>query len=425
MLNPLFRTTAFRLLSLWMSAASIATTLVISSATLASGDHAHDAGHHDQEPLAQEGPHGGKLLSDGDFSVEITVFETGVEPEMRLYFYADKTPISTDSVDVSVVLDRLGGVQDLLSFYREQDYWVSDQIIREPHSYDVTVEITWQNRNMRWQYASHEGRSQLTERHQKQAQIRTEIAAKQTLEFTNTLFGVIETPENQIFNISAPYAGIVTKIHVNTGDKVKRGQTLLTIRNRSTLQDYSVKSPTDGEVSERLVNQGARADEQVLMSISDLSNVWVEMSAFPEDIEQLAIGQTVTVTDMHDHDQAQGKIEYIAPQMTAGHIARARVTIANPEGHWRPGMHVEASIATETVDAALAVEKIALQTFRDMDVVFAKYGNTFEVRMLELGKDDGRYVEVLSGLEPGTVYVTQNSYLLKADALKDGASHDH
>jgi cobalt-zinc-cadmium efflux system membrane fusion protein len=60
-----------------------------------------------------------------------------------------------------------------------------------------------------------------------------------------------------------------------------------------------------------------------------------------------------------------------------------------------------------------------------MPVVFAKYGNTFEVRMVELGESNGEYVEVLSGIKPGTEYVTENSFLLKADVLKDGASHDH
>jgi len=32
---------------------------------------------------------------------------------------------------------------------------------------------------------------------------------------------------------------------------------------------------------------------------------------------------------------------------------------------------------------------------------------------------------VLGGLEPGTTFVTENSYLIKADIEKSGASHDH
>jgi len=66
-----------------------------------------------------------------------------------------------------------------------------------------------------------------------------------------------------------------------------------------------------------------------------------------------------------------------------------------------------------------------LQGFRDFDVVYAKVGDTYEVRMLELGRNDDNYVEVLGGLSAGEVYVTDNSYLVKADIEKSGASHDH
>jgi cobalt-zinc-cadmium efflux system membrane fusion protein len=45
--------------------------------------------------------------------------------------------------------------------------------------------------------------------------------------------------------------------------------------------------------------------------------------------------------------------------------------------------------------------------------------------MLELGRGDSDWVEVLDGLEPGEIYVTGNSYLIKADIEKSGATHDH
>ena len=73
----------------------------------------------------------------------------------------------------------------------------------------------------------------------------------------------------------------------------------------------------------------------------------------------------------------------------------------------------------------LAVEKAGLQRFRDFDVVFEQVGDTYEVRMLELGRADATRVEVLGGLEPGARYVVRNSYLIKADIEKSGASHDH
>jgi membrane fusion protein, heavy metal efflux system len=66
-----------------------------------------------------------------------------------------------------------------------------------------------------------------------------------------------------------------------------------------------------------------------------------------------------------------------------------------------------------------------LQPFRDFTVVFQRVENTYEVRMLELGETQGEWAEVLGGLKAGAQYVTQNSYLIKADVEKAGASHDH
>ena len=73
----------------------------------------------------------------------------------------------------------------------------------------------------------------------------------------------------------------------------------------------------------------------------------------------------------------------------------------------------------------LAVRTTGLQAFRDFTVVFTRVEDTYEVRMLELGRSDGEYVEVLGGLKPGAPYVAENSYLIKADIEKSGASHDH
>ena len=46
-------------------------------------------------------------------------------------------------------------------------------------------------------------------------------------------------------------------------------------------------------------------------------------------------------------------------------------------------------------------------------------------RLVELGEQDDEHVEVLGGLKPGTTYVTEQSFLIKADIEKSGASHDH
>ena len=397
--------------------------LLFNAPLFAAGGHAHDDAGHEELP---EGPHGGRLLESDVLNLELTIFESGIPPEMRVYPYSkDGSPVKPDEVMMTVNLNRTGGQQDLIDFSPEGDYLLGDTEVVEPHSFEVEVNANYQGEDYHWHFESFEGRAVLTPRTIKASGIQTETAGSQTIHVSNALFGVIAVAEDRLFNIHAPYPGIVEAVHVKTGDKVAKGQKLLTVRNQQTLQTYAVTSPANGEVTNRLVKAGDHSSIGRLLQISDLSKVWVDLSMFPQDIEQLKTGMPVTVSDLHGHDSAEGKIEYISPKMTGGHIARARTVIDNAEGLWRPGMHINALVSVEKTDVPLAVKRSALQTFRDMDVVFARYGDTFEVRMVKLGRKDQDYVEVLGGLEPGTEYVTDNSYLLKAEVLKDGASHSH
>ncbi len=395
--------------------------LFISPAINAAGSHDHD----DDRAGQAEGPHHGRLLQAEDFALEITIFEQGIPPEMRVYAYLDGQPVNPDDITLTVTLNRLGGQQDLIDFIPEQDYLLGDLEITEPHSYEIEVAAGYQDEDYHWHYESFEGRVTLTSRIIETSDIQTEIAGPQTLNITNNLYGVIAPAEDRQFRVYAPYPGIVETVYVKTGDNVKKGQQLLTVRNQQTLKSYTVNSPASGEVTHRLVKAGDHSDIGSLMEISDLSRVWVDMSMFPQDIEQLQEGMAVTVIDLHGHQQASGKISYISPKMTGGHIARARAVIDNSDGYWRPGMHINAEVTVDTIAAELAVKRSALQSFRDMPVVFARYDNTFEVRMVELGRQDKTYIEVKGGLQPNTEYVTGNSYLLKAEVLKDGAVHSH
>jgi cobalt-zinc-cadmium efflux system membrane fusion protein len=250
-------------------------------------------------------------------------------------------------------------------------------------------------------------------------------ASSGQLRLSQTLFGVIAPVIDQQTVITAPYLGLITQVLVNVGDQVQQDDPLVRIRNAASGAEYTLSSPLTGVVTERYVNRGEFAERQALLEVSNLEQVWVELSAFPEAIETLRVGQTAEVYDLHQHERVNGKVFYIAPHMTGGHIARARVQLPNPEGHWRPGMHVKADITTDLVEVPIVVPKTAVQTLRGEAVVFEQQGNTFTARTILLGRSDASHVEVLSGLTAGVPYVTQNSYLLKADILKAGAGHHH
>ncbi len=65
-----------------------------------------------EEEEEKRGPNGGILLSDGKFSVEITIFEAGRPPQYRVFPYSDSQPVDPAKVDLKIELGRLGGKVD-------------------------------------------------------------------------------------------------------------------------------------------------------------------------------------------------------------------------------------------------------------------------------------------------------------------------
>lgn len=193
------------------------------------------------------------------------------------------------------------------------------------------------------------------------------------------------------------------------------------------LARYELKAPFDGVVIEKHVAIGeAVKEDEAIFVIADLSTVWVDVTVYAKDLNVVKIGQKVTVTSDILGTETQGVLTYVGALVgEQTRSAKARIVIPNQEGTWRPGLFVNIQVVHEEITIPLAVKAEALQTFRDWDVVFMRVGNLFEVRPLELGQRDDNWVEVLDGLSPGDEYVSKNSFILKADVEKAGATHEH
>jgi cobalt-zinc-cadmium efflux system membrane fusion protein len=86
---------------------------------------------------------------------------------------------------------------------------------------------------------------------------------------------------------------------------------------------------------------------------------------------------------------------------------------------------VQVQVTSDQTQVPVAVQAEAIQSLRDWQVVFGRYGEHLEARPLVLGRSDGQMVEVLSGLTAGEPYAAKNSFVIKAELGKAGASHDH
>jgi cobalt-zinc-cadmium efflux system membrane fusion protein len=378
-----------------------------------------------EEAESQRGPNGGRLLTDDDFTLELAIFEAGVPPEFHAWATSDGAPIEPRDVELTVELGRLGGEVDRIDFTPQDEYLRGNSVVREPHSFDVTVVARHLGSEHRFEYEAYEGRTTIAADVARDAGIVTATAGPGTIGDELLLYGAIAPDATRVRAVHARFPGVIRGVSRNVGDSVRSGDPLATIESDESLRTYTVTAPIGGIVTARHAAAGEQTDADPLFEIADFTSVWAELDVFSRDRARLATGLPVLVT-ADTGAEATGSIVYLAPVGNrASQSVTARVVLDNADGRWTPGQFVEGRVTIGTTPVELAVPLSALQRFREFDVVFAQVGDTYEVRMLELGRRDTRFVEVLEGLAPGTVYVTDNSYLIKADIEKAGASHDH
>ncbi len=391
--------------------------------------HAHEEGDdHAETEAPRKGEHGGRLLEKDGITVELAIAEDGTPPKYQAWLYRDGKPLAPGAGTVEVRLKRLGDVAENHTLKAQTDgSLMAASIVGEPHSFDVEVIANVGGKDARWAYPSYEGRTVIDAKIAQEAGIRVAPAGAGTIADEHEVQGLLTPVEGRIAKVAARFPGPVRQLHANVGDRVRAGQTLASIESNLSLTNYAIASPISGVVLVRNASVGMVATEAApLFEVADLSSLWVDLHIFGADAQHIRPGVPVTVTRMSDGVTAETTLERVLPgTATASQSTVARATIANADGLWRPGSAVKARITVEQQPAALVVPLAALQIFRDWDVVFIRVGDTYEIRPLELGKRDASQVEVLSGLKAGDRVVVEQSYVVKADIEKSGASHDH
>ncbi len=373
----------------------------------------------------EKGPHHGRLFKEGDFVLELAIFETGVPPEYRAWATKKGEPLNPGEINLNIKLTRLGGKVDDINFEAMGDALRGDTVIVEPHSFIVTINATHNGVTYTWQYDSFEGRTKIETAVAEALEIGTSIAGSVVMEKTVRVFGGIVANRERLRKITARFDGTIKSVLASQGERVRKGQKLATVESNESLQLVTITSPINGVISQRDANTGEQTNGRQLFTIMDTGSVWAELSVFPTDLERVKMGAPVIITDTSRGQTANGKVARIDVITNSNQSVNVRVVLDNKKGRFRPGQHVSANITVGEHAAALAVKRSGLQAFRDFTVVYAKIGEEYEVRMLDLGLQAGEWAEVLGGLEPGTRYVSENSYVIKADIEKSGAAHDH
>lgn len=397
-----------------IAAGSIATTAVFAESSVQVS----------QEAVAK-GPNNGRLLKAQDFALELVIFEDGMPPEFRVFATQNGNSISPEEIDINVKLTRLGDVIDDINFYVENDYLRGDMEIVEPHSFAVTISAQYAGQSYQWDYDNFEGRTRITPEMASKMRIITENVQPQQFNETLAVFGKMTLAANAVTHVSARFSGEVKQLYVKLGDKVSKGQILMTVESNESLQPYTIFAPSNGLITVQNTATGQQTNGQSLLTITDTSKLVAELSVFPLDVQKVDIGVRVNIHIAGLTAPITAQITDSLFELNSDQAKIFRAEIDNSQGLLSAGQFFKAEIALRSYPVTMAVKSDGLQGFRDFTVVYAKVGDQYEVRMLEIGRKAGPWVEVLSGITLGTEYVALNSYLIKADIEKSGASHDH
>ena len=184
-----------------------------------------------------KGPHGGRLLIDDDFILELAIFETGVSPEFRVWLSKGGEAIRPDDVALNVTLTRLGNEKDEIGFTAQEDFLRGDMVIYEPHSFVVTIEASHLGKSHRWQYDNFEGRTKIGSDVAEAFGLETEIAGPATVVEAINVYGFVVPNSEKVRRISARFEGVVQAVGVSVGDRVIAGQKLAEIESNESLND--------------------------------------------------------------------------------------------------------------------------------------------------------------------------------------------
>ena len=299
--------------------------------------------------------------------------------------------------------------------------------------------------------------------------VATEKAVKRTIIESVSTSGKIY-PETEV-KVSPDFSGQVSELKVAEGDKVKKGQVLARITNRS-----AIEAPIDGTVLSLKVKKGESVTGNSfsvgteIMTVADMSVLEVRVDVGENDIVKINVGDSAEVTvDAYNNRKFRGTVTKIANSTkTSGtsftssndvtnYEVRIRLDtasykdLADKNFPFRPGMNASAEIRTKRIENVLSVPISAVnarvkgsdksmedkrneeKAIKDEDgvstttnddeleeVVFImQKDGTVKKAVVKSGIQDITYIEVVSGLNEGDEVVI-GPYAALSKTLKDG-----
>ena len=191
-------------------------------------------------------------------------------------------------------------------------------------------------------------------------------------------------------------------------------------KDRKPSQTIPVYAPQDGVVASLSVRDGMYIKPATrVMSLADLSSVWLLAEVFERQANWVRVGQSTEVRLAFLPGRTwEGKVEYIYPSLDAKtRTLKTRLRFDNPDEILKPNMYADVKIFGGPKDDVIVIPVEALiRTGREQRVVLSLGDGRFESRRVSAGIESGDWVEILDGIVPGDTVVTSGQFLIDSEA---------
>jgi len=186
-----------------------------------------------------------------------------------------------------------------------------------------------------------------------------------------------------------------------------------------------VISPIAGAIIETKVTEGqyVQTDSTPLVTIADLSEVWVDADVFERDVHLVHVGESAVVTTTaYPDDQFRARVERISETLDpATRTIKVRFLVSNPSLRLKPEMFADVVLALEATEEAISVPVSAIFTDGDRTFVYVAIDNaTFARRGVDAVAESPDRRRVLRGLASGDRVVVDGAVLLRAQEDRNG-----
>ncbi len=186
-----------------------------------------------------------------------------------------------------------------------------------------------------------------------------------------------------------------------------------------------VLAPQDGTVTSLNVKEGMFVNPATeIMSLADLSSVWLRAEVFESQAAWVAESQSAEARlNYMPGEVFSGRVDYVYPVLDpTTRTLQVRLRFDNPGERLKPNMYARVTIFGKSHPGALSIPREALIRGQEVDrVVIALGKGSYTVYEVMTGIESGNWIEIIAGLDEGDVVVTSAQFLIDSEASLAGS----